>query len=100
MNERSSVKTRPKSKNSKKSTQQTQFPRKDSPQKNRNDEFGGVWNGEATTTLLDTLPPEMSISVCLNHVIDTYVRKVLPWQVDFLFFIFQLWLVNILSESH
>lgn len=39
------------------------------------------WSELGGTELLSELPIQTSIPLCLHHIIDTFIRRVLPWQV-------------------
>jgi hypothetical protein len=41
-----------------------------------------AWSAQGGRALMGELPVATSIPVCLNHIIDTFIRRVLPWQVS------------------
>jgi hypothetical protein len=40
------------------------------------------WNTHGGKELLKSLPIHTSIPICLHQIIDTFVRRILPWQVS------------------
>jgi hypothetical protein len=60
---------------------------KGSKNKKQSSRSGGVevadsdWASHGGKELLRNLPVQTSIPVCLHQIIDTFVRRILPWQV-------------------
>jgi hypothetical protein len=42
---------------------------------------GDDWSELGGPELLSDLPIQTSIPLCLHHIVDAFIRKVLPWQV-------------------
>lgn len=45
------------------------------------DEDATIWSAQGGRTLVSELPLATAIPVSLRHVVDSFVRRVLPWQV-------------------